>query len=103
MTNKGGENTGSAKVFSFALMTKMDEKAALRLFGEIYRDLKPEGTDHANIRAFIKTGFSGVSFPTGLAIASKLQAGDSTDEVFDTQAKIEGESGWTADSDSWIP
>lgn len=46
-------------------MTKMDEKATLRLFGEIYRDLKQEGTDHGNIRAFMKSGWAGVQFVTG--------------------------------------
>jgi hypothetical protein len=40
IVNKANENTGSAKIFSFALMTRMDETATLRLFGEIYRDLK---------------------------------------------------------------
>jgi hypothetical protein len=51
----------------------------------------------------MKTGWSGISFGNGLAIASKLQAYDDTDSAFATQASIEGEAGWDADSDSWIP
>lgn len=90
-------------MFSFGLMTRMDEKSTLRMFGEIYRDLKPEGTDHPNIRAFMKCGWAGVTFVTGLAIISKLQAFDDTDSAFATQISIEGGSEWNADSDSWMP
>jgi hypothetical protein len=99
------ENTGSAKVFSFGLMTRMDEKSTLKLFGEHYKAVlaNPSGTDHANIRSFMKNGFPGVEFPSGLAIVSKLQAYEDTDSAFATQAKISGEEGWDADSDSWIP
>jgi hypothetical protein len=96
-------NVGSAKIFSFGLMTKMDVKATLRLFGEISRDLTPDGTDHPNIRAFIKNGWSGVTFVTGLAIISKLQAFDDTDSAYATQISLEGEGEWDAGSDSWMP
>jgi hypothetical protein len=41
LVNAANVNTGSAKVFSFGLMTKMDEASVLRLFGEIARDLTP--------------------------------------------------------------
>jgi len=99
-------NTGSAKVFSFGLMTKMDEKSTLRLFGEHYKDVlaNPSGTDHPNIRNFMKLGWGAVTFPTGLAIISKLQAYDDTDSAFATQSSIEGkENSWDNDSESWIP
>jgi len=99
-------NTGSAKVFSFGLMTKMDEKSTLRLFGEHYKDVlaNPSGTDHPNIRNFMKLGWGAVTFPTGLAIISKLQAYDDTDSAFATQSSIEGKNvGWDDDSESWIP
>lgn len=81
----------------------MDEKATLRLFGEVSRNLTPDGTDHPNVRNFIKNGWSGVVFSSGLSIISKLQAYDDTDSAFKTQASIEGASGWDTDSDSWIP
>jgi hypothetical protein len=103
LLNPANVNTGSAKMFSFALMTKMDEQAALRLFGEIASDLSPDGTDHMNIRNFIKSGWSGIEFDNGLAIVSKLQAFDDTDSAMSTQASIEGSQGWDADSEIWIP
>lgn len=94
---------GAAKIFSFGLMTKMSVDETLRLFGEYYRDLTPDGTDRPNIRNFIKYGWPGVTFDRGLAIVSKLQAYDDTDTALKTQAVIEGETGWDEDSDSWIP
>ena len=84
-------------------MTKMDEKSTLKLFGEIYRDLTPDGVDHPNIRAFQKLGWSGVQFLTGLAIISKLQAFDDTDSAYATQISLEGEGEWDVNSDSWMP
>lgn len=102
-SNAANVNTGAAKIFSFGLMTKMSEKEVLTMFGEIYRDLTPTGTDHANIRAFLKSGWKGVSFPTGLAIASKLQMGDTTAEVEASQAAPATPDGWSFDSESFIP
>lgn len=98
-----GENKGSAKIFSFGLMTKMDETAVLRLFGEVYRNLDPKGSDHPNIRNFIKYGWPGVSFSNGLAIMSKLQAYDDTESAMRTQSVISSDASWDASSDSWIP
>ena len=103
LVNPANVNTGSAKIFSFGLMTKMDEASVLRLFGEIARDLKPDGNDHQNIRNFMKTGWSGIEFNNGLAIVSKLQAFNDTDAAMSTQAAIEGSQGWDADSEIWIP
>jgi len=103
LTNEANVNTGSAKIFSFALMTRMDEKQTLRLFGEIARDLKPSGSDHMNIRNFMKSGWSGIKFNTGLAIVSKLQAYDDTDSAMRTQSVKEGAGDWDPNSDSWIP
>jgi len=84
-------------------MTRMDERATLRLFGEIYRNLSPEGTDHLNIRNFKKYGWAKVTFGSGLAIVSKLQAYDDTESALKTQSIIEAGDMWDADSDSWIP
>ena len=81
----------------------MNEQQTLRLFGEYYRDLTPNGSDHQNIRNFIKYGWPGVTFNSGLAIISKLQAYDDTETALATQATIEGEVGWDPLSDSWIP
>jgi hypothetical protein len=45
----------------------------------------------------------GVTFVTGLAIISKLQAFDDTDSAYATQISLEGEGEWDAGSDSWMP
>lgn len=103
LKSKPNENVGSSKIFSFALLTRMDENACLGLFGEIARDLSPTGSDHMNIRNFMRTGWSGVSFPTGLAIASKLTTYDDTDSAMKTQSVIEGGESWDPNSDSWMP
>lgn len=105
MVNEPNQNVGSSKIFSFALMTGMDEQATLRLFGEHYKSVleNPDGTDHANIRNFKKVGWTTVSFDRGLSIVSNLTAGDTTDDVMNTQVVIEGESEWDPMADSWMP
>ena len=63
--NKPGENEGSCKIFSFAQINKLDQMQTLNCFGRYYRDdvLKnPEGTDHQNIRTFIRHGWEHVNF-----------------------------------------
>lgn len=84
-------------------MTRMNEEQTLRLFGEVYRNLSANGDDHQNVRSFIKCGWSGVTFSSGLAIISKLQAYDDTESALATQATIEGSAEWDVNSDSWIP
>lgn len=63
--NKAGENNGSCKIFSFAKMNQLSKEETLALFGDFYRiDVlkNPEGTDHQNIRNFIKFGWNGILF-----------------------------------------
>jgi len=63
--NEAGENAGSCKLFAFALLNQLTEAQTLACFGAYYRDdvLKhPDGTDHQNIRNFMKTGWAGVKF-----------------------------------------
>ena len=65
LQNQAGQNNGSCKVFSFARLHGLTRDQTLYCFGAYYRDdvLKhPEGTDHQNIRNFIKTGWEGISF-----------------------------------------
>ena len=83
----------------------MNEQQVLRLFGQYYTDVvnTPNGQDHQNIRNFIKFGWPGVTFNTGLAIISKLQAYDDTESAMATQSVIEESSGWDENSESWIP
>jgi len=63
--NPAGENEGSCRIFSFAMLHRLDENQTLNCFGEYYRrDVLqyPEKTDHANIRQFVKHGWSGIRF-----------------------------------------
>eukprot|EP00929_Paragymnodinium_shiwhaense_P015553 TRINITY_DN123667_c0_g1_i1.p1 TRINITY_DN123667_c0_g1~~TRINITY_DN123667_c0_g1_i1.p1 ORF type:complete len:568 (+),score=132.60 TRINITY_DN123667_c0_g1_i1:98-1705(+) len=73
VSSKAGENAGSAKVFSLGKLAGLTEDETLALFGQHYRDVvaSPEGTSHGNIRAFMKSGWGGVAFPEGLALAAK--------------------------------
>ncbi|MFV8361782.1 HopJ type III effector protein [Flavobacterium sp. ZT3P35] len=63
--NTVGENLGSCKLFSFAEIHNLSEAETLSCFGAFYYDdvLKnPNGTDHQNIRNFMKTGWDGIAF-----------------------------------------
>lgn len=63
--NDVGTNEGSCKIFAFASLNGLNEAETLACFGKYYRDdvlQHPEGTDHANIRNFIRHGWGGVHF-----------------------------------------
>ena len=63
--NGVGENSGSCKLFSFAQLQNLSPAETLACFGSYYYDdvLKnPEGTDHQNIRNFMKLGWDGIKF-----------------------------------------
>lgn len=63
--NEAGENNGSCKIFGFARLHKLSEPQTLALFGDYYRSdvLKHlAGTDHQNIRNFMKQGWDGILF-----------------------------------------
>ncbi len=65
LRNEAGQNSGSCKLFAFALLNRLSEQQTLACFGAYYRDdvLKhPEANDHQNIRNFMKTGWAGVKF-----------------------------------------
>jgi len=65
LVNPANTNNGSCRIFSFGLINKLSEQATLNAFGDYYtQDVlqNPEGTDHQNIRQFIKTGWKGISF-----------------------------------------
>jgi hypothetical protein len=73
LRNDAGQNSGSCKLFAFALLNKLNESQTLACFGAYYRDdvLKhPEGNDHQNIRNFMKTGWAGVKFDS-MPLAAK--------------------------------
>lgn len=63
--NAAGSNEGSCKVFAFAQLHGLDMAQTLACFGRYYRQdvlQHPEGTDHANIRSFMRHGPAGISF-----------------------------------------
>lgn len=69
--NDATQNQGSAKVFTFAQLNNLSEKDTLLLFAEHYMAVldTPEGTDHQNIRQFMKHGWGGVAFEAQALIA----------------------------------
>ena len=64
VVNRAGENSGSCKVFSFAQLHKLSKDMTLAMFAEHYQNVldNPTLDNHANIRAFMKTGFDGLVF-----------------------------------------
>ena len=73
LVSEAGKNSGSCKIFSFARLQNLTPQQTLACFGAYYRDdvLKhPEGTDHQNIRNFMKSGWEGIAFE-GEALKAK--------------------------------
>ena len=71
--NAVGENSGSCKLFAFAQLQNLSQAETLACFGAYYFEEvlgNPEGTNHQNIRNFMKTGWSGIQFE-GPALALK--------------------------------
>ena len=70
--NEATQNQGSAKVFTFAQLNNLSEADTLHLFAEHYQAVlaTPDGTDHQNIRQFMKHGWQGIAFE-GQALISK--------------------------------
>lgn len=63
--NAAGENSGSCKLFAFAKIQQLTETETLACFGAYYTEEvlgDPSGTNHQNIRNFMKTGWSGIQF-----------------------------------------
>ncbi len=65
LTSAAGTNEGSCKIFAFAQLHRLTPEQTLNLFGGYYHlDVlqNPSGTDHQNIRLFIKYGWDGICF-----------------------------------------
>ncbi|SIQ00370.1 HopJ type III effector protein [Maribacter ulvicola] len=63
--NEAGQNSGSCKLFSFAIKEGLTKEETLTCFGSYYFDevlLDLKGNSHQNIRNFMATGFEGLSF-----------------------------------------
>jgi hypothetical protein len=68
--NAAGSNEGSCRIFAFAKLHGLDKAQTLACFGRYYRNDvlgNPQGTDHANIRTFMRHGLEGISF-AGVAL-----------------------------------
>lgn len=65
LVNQSGQNSGSCKLFAFAIDQGFTKEETLACFGQYYFEdvLKdPTGTGHQNIRNFMETGFEGLVF-----------------------------------------
>ncbi|MBU3070975.1 HopJ type III effector protein [Aestuariicella sp. G3-2] len=65
LTNEPEQNQGSCKLLAFAKLQGLDAEHTLACFGQYYRQdvlNHPEGTDHQNIRNFMKHGWEGIAF-----------------------------------------
>jgi hypothetical protein len=63
--NAAGENSGSCKLFAFAKLQNLSQADTLACFGAYYFEEvlgDPEGTNHQNIRNFMKLGCDGIKF-----------------------------------------
>lgn len=63
--NEANQNNGSCKIFSFAKLQQLQQQQTLHLFGDFYRvDVlqNPDGTDHQNIRNFMRLGWKEINF-----------------------------------------
>lgn len=71
--NEENQNNGSCKILSFAKLNELSQEETLALFGDFYRNDvlgNPDGTDHQNIRNFMKFGWDGIQF-LGEALKAK--------------------------------
>lgn len=63
--NAAGANEGSCRLFAFARAQRFSKEQTLHCFGHFYRDHvlgNPAGSDHANIRTFMRHGWAGIRF-----------------------------------------
>jgi len=64
IVNDPGTNEGSCKIFALGKLLNLSQADTLTLFGELYfKEVleNPDGTDHPNIRNFMKDGWRGVT------------------------------------------
>jgi hypothetical protein len=67
LVNEPGQNEGSCKIFSLARRQGLAVHETLALFGRYYRNdvlAHPDGSDHKNIRNFMRHGWRGIHFET---------------------------------------
>jgi hypothetical protein len=74
LQNEAGQNSGSCKLFSFAILHNLTKEQTLQCFGDYYRiDVlqHPTDDDHQNIRNFLRFGWEAIEF-SGQALQPKL-------------------------------
>lgn len=64
VSNAAGQNEGSCRLFAFARLEGLGEAETLHCFGRHYRHVlaDPQGSDHGNIRQFMRHGWAGIRF-----------------------------------------
>src|SRR3546814_17485873 len=65
---KPAKDAGSDRLLSFATSQGLNEAETLACFGRFYREdvpKNPEGSDHRNIRNFMRSGWGGAVRRTG--------------------------------------
>lgn len=70
--NGAGENAGSCRIFAFAQINGLNQSETLVCFGKYFREdviAHPEGSDHANIRTFMRHGWQGIRFDQVVLVA----------------------------------
>lgn len=75
VNNDAGVNEGSCKLFYFAKLHQLSPTQTLSLFGDYYWQEvlgNPDGQNHGNIRAFMRTGWDGIIY-AGVALTPRVQ------------------------------
>jgi hypothetical protein len=75
LVNEAGSNEGSCKIFALGQLLGLDESRTLACFGRYYREdvlSHPGGTDHMNIRTFMRHGWGGIRFEQSALRSSSL-------------------------------
>lgn len=73
VVNEAGKNEGSCRAFALAQIRQLSVADTVQLFGRFYRNdvlQNPQGSDHANIRRFLRDGWAGIRFD-GPALVAK--------------------------------
>lgn len=71
--NEAGTNEGSCKIFAFAKLHQLNQAQTLNLFGDFYQDVLNDanGSNHQNIRNFIKSAWKGIKFNSANTLSPK--------------------------------
>lgn len=72
INNTEQQNQGSCKLFAFARLHRLNSQQTLAAFGQHFQHLleDPEGSDHANIRNFMRFGWDAIHFD-GIPLSEK--------------------------------